>query len=300
MTRPDAHTLPRSTWLLLVTLTLGWGLNWPMMKIALAQMPLWSFRALCALGGAAGMFLIARASRLAILPQRADWPRLALTSAFNVTLWNVFVAYGLSLLPAGRSVILAYTMPLWTVLLSALVLREPLTRRRLLGTALGMGAMAVLIGHELAALRGAPIGALCVVGAAFWWAVGTVLMKRFPTRLPTASFTAWQLAIGGAPIALGALAIDAGRSFALDRAAMLAVGYNIVVAFVYCYWAWFKIVARAPAGVSALGTLMIPVVGVLSSLLLLGERPRWQEYAALLLVMGSIATVLIPRRGPAT
>jgi drug/metabolite transporter (DMT)-like permease len=75
------------------------------------------------------------------------------------------------------------------------------------------------------------------------------------------------------------------------------VGYNIVVAFVYCYWAWFKIVARAPAAVSALGTLMIPVVGVLSSLLLLGERPHWQEYAALFLVLGSIATVLIPRRG---
>jgi drug/metabolite transporter (DMT)-like permease len=295
--RADSHTLPRSTWLLLLTLTLGWGLNWPMMKIALAQMPLWSFRALCALGGAAGMFVIARASGLAILPQRADWPRLVLTSAFNVTLWNVFVAYGLTLLPAGRSVILAYTMPLWVVLLSALLLREPVTRRRLLGTALGMGGMAVLIGHELASLRAAPIGALFVVGAAFWWAMGTVLMKRFPTRLPTASFTAWQLAIGGAPILLGALAIDAGRSYALDGAAMLAVGYNIVVAFVYCYWAWFKIVARAPAAVSALGTLMIPVVGVLSSLLLLGERPHWQEYAALFLVLGSIATVLIPRRG---
>ena len=69
----------------------------------------------------------------------------------------------------------------------------------------------------------------------------------------------------------------------------------MVVAFVFCHWAWFKIVSRASAGVSALGTLMIPVVGVLSSMLALGERPSWQEYRALLLVMGAIATVVIPR-----
>jgi drug/metabolite transporter (DMT)-like permease len=70
----------------------------------------------------------------------------------------------------------------------------------------------------------------------------------------------------------------------------------VAIAFVYCYWAWFKIVERAPAGVSALGTLMIPMVGVFSSMLLLRERASWQEYAALLLVLGSIATVLIPAR----
>jgi drug/metabolite transporter (DMT)-like permease len=295
-----ADSLPRSTWLLLLTLTLGWGLNWPMMKIALAQMPLWSFRALCALGGAAGMFVIARASGLAILPQRADWPRLVLTSAFNVTLWNVFVAYGLTLLPAGRSVILAYTMPLWTMILSALLLHEPLTRRKLLGAALGTAGLALLIGHELGAMRAAPVGALFVVAGALSWAAGTVLMKRYPTRMPTASFTGWQLLIGGAPIVLGAVIFDAGRSYSVDWRGFAALAYNIVIAFVYCYWAWFKIVSRAPASVSALGTLMIPVVGVFSSMLVLGERPSVWEYAALALVLGSIATVLLPGRKAAS
>ena len=66
------HTLPRSTWLLLVGLTFGWGLNWPIMKIALAQMPVWSFRSMCVIGGAAGMFLIAWAGRPASEHQAKD------------------------------------------------------------------------------------------------------------------------------------------------------------------------------------------------------------------------------------
>jgi len=70
----------------------------------------------------------------------------------------------------------------------------------------------------------------------------------------------------------------------------------MTIAFVFCYWAWFKIVSRAAAGVSALGTLMIPVVGVFSSMVLLGERPSWAEYAAMVLVFAAVATVVIPPR----
>jgi drug/metabolite transporter (DMT)-like permease len=182
------------------------------------------------------------------------------------------------------------------MMLSALLLHEPLTRRRLLGAALGTAGMAVLLGHELSAVRAAPVGAMLVVAAALSWAIGTVLMKRYPTPMPTASFTGWQLLIGGAPIVLGALILDADRSYSVDWRGFAALAYNIVVAFVYCYWAWFKVLGQAPAGVSALGTLMIPVVGVFSSMLVLGERPSAPEYAALALVLGSIATVLLPGR----
>lgn len=296
----DHHTLPRSTWVLLAALTLGWGCNWPMMKLALAEVPVWTLRAVSIAAGAAGMFLIAAAGGLRLLPPRNQWPRLALTAVFNITLWNLLVAYGLTYLPAGRAVILAYTMPLWAVLLARVVLREALNARRALGLALGMLGMLLLIGDELAAVRAAPVGTLLVVGGALAWAIGTVLMKRFPTRLPITAFTGWQLAIGGAPIALGALAVDWGDWRPLSWQAGAAVAYNALVAFVLCHWMWFKIVSRASAGVSALGSMTIPVAGVASSMLVLGERPGWQEYAALLLVIAALATVLVPvKRWPA-
>jgi drug/metabolite transporter (DMT)-like permease len=232
------------------------------------------------------------------MPARGDWPRLIATSLFNVTGWNILIAFGLAVLPAGRSVILAYTMPLWVALLSVPMLGERLTPRRLVGLSLGMGGMLLLLSNELAALRVAPIGALLVLGGALSWALGTVLMKRFPTYLPTTSFSGWQLLLGGVPIMAGALAFDPGHLKPLSWQATIALLYNIFVAFILCHWAWFKIVSRASATVSSLGTLSIPVVGVFSSMLILGERPELREYAALLLVLAAIATVVIPgKRG---
>jgi len=290
------QTLPRSTWLLLIALTLGWGLNWPIMKIALAELPVWTFRGLSVAGGAVGLFLIAAASNARLLPQRNQWMQLTMSSLFNVTLWNVFIGYGLTLLPAGRSVILAYVMPLWVVLLSYFVLGESMTRRRVLGVALGMAGMGLLLLNEWAILKAAPVGALLVLSAAASWAIGTVLIKRYPTNLPTTSFTAWQLLLGGILIVVGALLFERHTWHAVSWRASAAVIYNMTIAFVFCYWAWFKIVSRAAAGVSALGTLMIPVVGVFSSMVLLGERPSWAEYAAMVLVFAAIATVVIPSR----
>jgi len=267
----DHHTLPRSTWALMLLLTLGWGCNWPMMKIALHEIPVWTFRSLCVWAGAIGVLLIARVRGHALLPPRTQWPRVFVTSLFNVTGWNILIGYGVTLLPAGRSAILAYTMPLWVALLSVPVLKEPLTSRRLLGLSLGMGGMLLLL-------------------------IGTVLMKRFPTALASTSFTGWQLLLGGMPIIVGALLFDSGRLHALSWLAMLALAYNMIVAFILCHWIWFEIVSRASATVSSLGTLSIPVVGVFSSMVILGERPDWREYAALLLVLAAIATVLVPVR----
>ena len=198
-------------WVLLVLLTLGWGFNWPMMKLTLADMPVWTFRALCVATGAAGLFLIARLGDQSLRVPQAQWTRLIVTSACNVTLWNVFIGYGLTMLPAGRSAILAYSMPVWAVLLCVFILNEKLTRRRLLGLVLGMAGMALLIGGEFTAMRASPLGAILVVAAAFGWALGTVLMKRYPMGLGTTALTAWQLLIGGLPIMIGALLIDWGQ-----------------------------------------------------------------------------------------
>jgi drug/metabolite transporter (DMT)-like permease len=80
---------------------------------------------------------------------------------------------------------------------------------------------------------------------------------------------------------------------------MIGVLYNMFIAFGFCYWAFTKIAQAAPAGVSGLSTLMVPVVGVFSGALVLGETPRWTDYTALVLVVGSLATVLIPAKRPA-
>ena len=300
MASQQHQTLPRSMWVLLVVLTLGWGFNWPMMKLALADMPVWTFRGVCVATGAAGLFVIARLSGQSLHVPRAQWARLIVTSACNVTLWNVLIGYGLTMLPAGRSAILAYSMPIWAVLLCAFILHERLTRRRLLGLVLGMAGMALLIGGEFSAMRASPLGAILVTGAAFGWALGTVLMKRYPMSLGTTALTAWQLLIGGLPIMIGAPILDWGDWRPIGTPAAIGLVYNMFFVFIFCYWAWFRIATTAPPSVSSLSTLMIPVVGVFSGIGLLGESPQWQEYAALVLVIAALATVVIAPRGTAS
>lgn len=287
-------------WVLLVLLTLGWGFNWPIMKLALMELPVWTFRALCVASGTIGLFLIARWQGQSLRVPAGQWTRLIVTATCNVALWNILIGYGLTLLPAGRSVILAYSMPVWALLLSVFILHEPLNRRRLLGLALGMAGMALLVGGEFTALQTSPLGSILVVGAAFGWALGTVLMKRFPVSLGTTALTAWQMLIGGLPIVLGALVLDAGQWKPIGTAAAFGLVYNMFFVFIFCYWAWFKIATSAPPSVSSLSTLMIPVVGVFSGILVLGESPHWQEYAALVLVIAALATVLIGPRAPAS
>jgi drug/metabolite transporter (DMT)-like permease len=225
-----------------------------------------------------------------------QWSRLIASALFNITGWNLLIAFGLKYVAAGRGVILAYTMPMWTVLLSMIFLHERVTGRRALGLAFGMIAMFVLVSVEFAQLRAAPLGALLVVGAALSWSIGTVIMKRYPVALPTTAMTGWMMVLGGIPIWI---ATPFFERVALGRITLwpaLGVAYNMSLAVVFCYWAWNKLVSQGSASVTALSTLLIPVLGVFSSMLLLDEQPRWQEFSALALVIVSLILVLLPGR----
>ena len=294
----STYTFPPHLLGLLIGLTLGWGLNWPMMKLAVTEMAPMRFRTLCLVAGASGLFAMAQAGGLRLRVPAGQWPRLIAIALLNICGWNIFAIYGISLMASGRAAILGYTMPVWSVPLSVWLLGEPFTRRRALGVALGLSGMLLLLGGEIQAVGRSPLGALCMIGAAFTWALGTVTMKRWPVDLPATSFTAWQMIVGLGPILLVALLVEHGpfNPFVLSAGPLLGVLFNLVVAFNFCYWAWNKIAILAPVGVSTLSTMMIPVVGVFSGVFVLGEAPRWTDYAALVLVVAALSTVLIPQR----
>jgi drug/metabolite transporter (DMT)-like permease len=295
----DAHqTFPPRLIGLLVLLTIMWGFNWPMIKLAVAGMAPMHFRTLCLVAGAAGLFAMAAAGRIEWRVPRAEWGKLVAISLFNLSGWNILAVYGVSMMASGRASILGYTMPMWSVLLSTWLLGERFTARRALGVALGMGGMTLLLASEFQAMQRAPLGALCMVGAAISWAIGLVLIRKWAATRPATSYSAWQMVVGVIPILAMALTLEDGsfNPFTLPLGAGVGVFYNMFVAFIFCYWAWMKIVQSAPAGVSSLATLMVPVVGVFSGALVLGETPRSTDYAALALVVASLATVLIPPR----
>jgi drug/metabolite transporter (DMT)-like permease len=291
--------LPRSLYSMLAALTLIWGFNWTVMKVVITEVPPWFFRSLCFLSAFFGLLAIAHARGLPIRVPRGRWGRLILISFFTVTLQNFFLMLALPLLPSGRVVILQYTMPMWSVLLSRLLLNEALTPRRLAGVAFGLAGVGVLLFKDVARMDGGFIGVVFMLCSAFVWGVGTVLQKRLPVDLPIASFTGWMGLLGGIPIFVLAYSYERDTLLAMQGVSVwpaLGVLYNMFLVFIFGWWAWTKIVDRAPAGVAGLSSLMIPVVGVFSGMLFLGEVPAWQDYAALVFVSAAIATVIIPER----
>ena len=284
---------------LLAVLSLFWGLGWPAMKVVLAEVRPWTFRTVCLLSAGAGLLALARAAGACLRIPRPDLIPLLVTSLVNITGWHLLSAHGIAAMQAGRAAIVAYTMPLWAVLLSRLLLGERLGWMRLLALAAGTAGMAVLLGPDLQRLGAAPAGVAFMLGAAFCWAAGTVLVKFFRWHTPPAAIVGWQLLLGGLPVAAGALLLENPLGLAdISLKAGATLLYLVLGPMIFCHWAFFVVVRMFPANVAAISTLSIPVIGVFSSALLLGEPVTAAESLALLLVVAALGLTSAGRSAP--
>jgi len=303
---PVARAYSWSTLLLLAGLSLFWGMNWPAMKFVLAQMPVLTFRTMCVWFTGPALLLLARLGGEQLGVPVREWPMLLLAAFCNVTLWYFGTGMGVSLIPAGRASLIAFTMPVWVALFSAILLHERLGTRRLAGLILGMTGIGVLLAPDAAAFRAAPLGAGFVLMAAVGWAAGTVTMKTAGFSRSVAQMTGWQLIIGGMPIAIAALWRDPPlHDLSLSHETILVLAYIIALPMIFGQWAWFKALDRLPGTVAAVGSLAVPVVGLVSSALFLGEPLGASEIAALVLVVSALTLVLFaaeppPRGAPAS
>jgi drug/metabolite transporter (DMT)-like permease len=285
--------LPRKGIFLLITLSLFWGLAWPAMKISVSEIPPWTFRSYCLVLSGIGILLLAWVKGFKLKLPLQELKPLLLVALFNITGWHLFSAHGILRMNASRAVIIAFTMPLWANILSALLLKERITSTRILALGLGLGALGLLIWPELEAVGAAPLGAVFMLGAAVSWATGTVLIKRTDWNTPTTVLTGWQLLLGSIPVVIGAAFFDpSGISLNVSVRAIFALTYIILFPMIYCHWAYFTLVRISPASIAAIGTLAIPVVGVFSSTLILNESIGISEIVALILVVAALSIAI--------
>jgi drug/metabolite transporter (DMT)-like permease len=265
-----------------------------MMKICLSEIQPWTFRMVCLLLGGFGVLALARARGSSLAVSRSEAGPLLLVALLNVTAWHLLSAHGLIRMEAGRATIVAFTMPLWSCLLGRVVLREPLTGIRILALALGMGGLFLLLWRDLKVIGGAPVGAFFMVGAAVSWAAGTIFIKRYHWSMPTSVLTGWQLLVGSPPVVAGAILLEPLEGLLqITPQAAMALLYVVVVAMIFCHLAWFAVVRIFPAAVASIGTLLIPIVGVVSSAFVLDEPLGFHELGALGLVISAVATLMI-------
>ena len=286
----------RQLWLF-IGVVIFWGVNWPMMKFVLGELDLWVFRSYCLVAGI--VWFAGYHWRMGIslaLPREHLW-RVVLSALCNVTAWNILSAAGLSMLPSGRAGILAYTMPLWAVILSRMFLGESLTGRRVTAISIGMIGIALLLADEFQALAGAPLGAVMMILAGLIWAIGTVVMKGIPKSIATTSVVFWGFVLGGWPVFLGLALFGHGPWLPTGAAAWFGLVFNLTIVFGFCWFAWNALARELPAQVSGISSLAVPIVGFVSGALILNEVPRTFDYVALAALVVAVALVLKPSRG---
>ncbi len=266
-----------------------------MLKIGVSEIAPLTFRALTLPVAAMGMFLVTLLSGESVRIPRAWWGKVATLAFLNIAGWNGFVLFGVQQLPAGRSAIIAYTMPIWATLIAMVVLNEPLNRRKIVGLLLGMLGMALLLGDDIRHIRTAPTGALMILAAAVLWAMGTVLLRKWKPPFAQNALSGWMMLLGWLPLAIMAPFLDphpASYLTTLSGKAWFAIVYNMFLAGTIAHWAWFTLARTLPVAVSSMSSLPVPVVGVIAGMLFLGERPGVTEFTALALVLASLFAVL--------
>ena len=285
----------------LVGITLMWGINWPMMKIALREVSPMYFRGVTMGLGAVWLLFYFRFQGLRLWPaNRREWRDIVLLGIPNMFLWHALSIMGVMSLPSGRASILGFTMPVWTVVIGVMFMGAQFTPRIIAAVVATLAAIGLLISHEFTALQGQPMGILWMELGALSWAIGTLWMRRISFTMPVQSLTVWMMLISSPLILLVAAGTETWPTWELSPLAWGSLAYAVLINYGFAQIIWFGMARDLPPATSAMSIMAVPVVGTLSASLLIGELPHWQDYAAMVCVVLAIAAVLLPKRVIAT
>jgi drug/metabolite transporter (DMT)-like permease len=275
--------------LFLAITSVGWGFNWPVTKFLLGELPPLTLRGVTGVIGACLLAALALARGQSLAVAEGQWPRLVLAAFLNVSCWMVLMAFALLWLPASEATLIAYTMPVWASLMAWPVLGERPTLLRTLALVMAFAGLASIMGGNGFGASVAKLpGIVMALGGAIGFALGTVLAKKLPIQLPPITAAAWQIGIGCLPIATVGLLIETTHLEKVTTTGWVLLFYSTVIQFCVAYVSWFAALARLPASVAAIGTMAVPVIGVVASALALGEPLGPGQIAALVLTLAAV------------
>ena len=282
----------------LVLLTLVWGLNWPIMKVGVTGFPPLTFRAMSLWLGLPLLGLVVRALGMSFVLPRRFWAGMAQLALFNMVLWHALIMLAIPQLSSGRAAILGYTMPIFSAVLGSAFFGQRLALRAWGGVAAAALGVLLLLWYEFTQFGGRPMGVLLMLVAAASWALGTQLLRRSTIEVPTLTLTFWMMALSTLVLSVLALVSEGAAWQPPGAATWGAIAFNAVLVFGFAQGAWFFLVRGLPPVASTLSVMLIPVLGVFAGALWLREPLHWQDWAAMALMVLAIASVLWPQRAP--
>ncbi len=281
----------RAALALFAIVILAWGLNWTVAKLTLQYMsPLWMTAFRGALAAVVLLFVMLATHSLRI-PKRGDVPVVCSIALLHMTAFAALMALGLQLVPAGRSIVLGYTTPLWVTPAAVLFLGERLTFARIAGVAVGMAGLAVMF-NPLAfdwADKRALLGNGLLLLSAFCWAISILHTRAHQWISTPFQLVFWEVLLATIVLTLLAILFEGAPQVTWNTQLVLLLGYGSVFGVALAYWAMAMVNRSLPAVTSSLGVLATPVVGVVSSMVLLDEPFSLSLLVALTMIIGGIA-----------
>jgi drug/metabolite transporter (DMT)-like permease len=283
--------------LLLLLLSFAWGLTWATNAIALREVTPWTVRIVSYIVGTVFIFGLVRLNgRNARVPFGVAWVHLAISGLLSVAGFGVLTVFAQTGALTSRVVIVSYSMPVWSSLLAWPILGERLNRLKVLGLLLCVAGLIVLVSPLLS--EGLPFGLALALAAAVSWAAGTVYLKWAQLTGDMIVVTAWQILVSLVlVIVCVALLEGVPHVWPLRLETIGALVFTGIVGTGIAYFLWFSIVGRVSAATASLGSLCVPVVGILSSVLILGERPDAWDALGFTLISCAAACVLLQPSG---
>ncbi|MEN9538339.1 MAG: putative inner rane transporter YedA [Pseudomonadota bacterium] len=290
------HQLSQRQWVVLILLTIVWGINWPIMKLGVQDYPPLTFRAICALIGLPLFAGVLWRLKVGFRIPREHWREVFELGMLNMVLWHGLIILAVKALSSGRAAILGYTMPIFSAILGAWLFGNALSPRAWLGVGAATVGVLLLLWHEITQLSGQPVGVGLALVAAAAWALGTHRLRRTPIQESTLTIVFWMTAM--TLVAMVACAFIFERHLWRMPAGVnwIGIAFNGILIYAFSQAAWFYLARSLPPLASTLSVMMIPILGVFSGAWWLGEMLKWQDWAAVALMVVSIASVLLPRR----
>jgi drug/metabolite transporter (DMT)-like permease len=288
-TKGDTATTAK---LLVVLLAFAWGLNWVAAAFALREVSPWSLRLAGSGLGAVTLFAAAVITGHKLKVPRGEYVHVMVAGFFNVAAFQILSGFAQLSGATTRAIIITYSMPIWTTVLSHFVLGERLNALRWFAFVLCVIGVAILL-WPLFASGFSPF-VFYSLGCAWSWCVATVYIKWAKVKIEPLANAAWQLLFGLFFIAAGAFLFEGlPHLWPIRNETVLAILFVGLFGVGLAHFLWWSIVGRLPAVTASLGSLLVPVVGVSSSAFVLGERLTLPDIIGFAMIFAAAACVLL-------